>query len=285
MIPEHIKVEIEHDLNNSIVDAQSQSGGDINQAAILSLDSGDSYFLKWNNSAPDSMFETEAKGLELLFDTDTELIIPRVKLVGKNFLLLSLINSGSKKTSSDFDFGVELAKLHQHSSENFGLDHDNFIGKLPQSNTPHSKWADFYLSERIESQVKLGIDSGKFSKSILTKIDSLHQVAERLFPNEPPALLHGDLWSGNYMFTKNGCASIYDPAVYYGHREMDIAMTRLFGGFSKDFYDGYNSEYPIADGFEERIELCNLYPILVHANLFGGGYVNQAIGILDKYCS
>lgn len=285
MIPEHIKFLIESTLNEEIISAKNQSGGDINSAAIINFENGYSYFIKWNGSAPECMFETEAKGLELLSDTDAELIIPEVILMGKDFLLLSLIESGIENPDSSFQFGVELAKLHKNSSNSFGLDHSNFIGKLSQSNSPHQNWADFLISERIESQIKLGMQSGKFGGDTHSKIDSLHKSATNLFPEEPPALLHGDLWSGNYMFTKNGKASIYDPAVYYGHREMDIAMTRLFGGFSSDFYEGYNSEYPLAGGFEDRIELCNLYPVLVHANLFGGGYVSQAAGILDRYCS
>jgi len=283
MILDHISSQIESEVGQKIIASHSQSGGDINQATILNFENGYSCFLKWNDSAPASMFETEAKGLELLSNVNTELIIPKVILMGKDFLLLSLIESGSANSGSDFNFGVQLAKLHRNSSDNFGLGHDNFIGKLPQRNHTHKNWADFFIQERIEPQIKLGVDSGKFSNSSGDKIEKLSSVVEKLFPDEPPALLHGDLWSGNYMFSKTGTASIYDPAVYYGHREMDLAMTRLFGGFSKEFYEGYNSEYPLEDGFEERIQLCNLYPILVHANLFGGGYVNQAIGIMDRF--
>jgi len=283
MIPEHIKSKIEGELNVEITSTRPQSGGDINQAAILNFENGYSRFLKWNDSAPEHMLETEAKGLELLSDADTELIIPEVILIGKDFLLLSLIESGTENSDSGFQFGVQLAKLHQHSSEKFGLDHDNYIGKLPQRNHTHKNWTEFFIQERVEPQIKLGIDSGKFSNSLADKVESLVSVVDHLFPDEPPALLHGDLWSGNYMFSKNGKASIYDPAVYYGHREMDLAMTRLFGGFSNNFYRGYSSEYPLEDGFEERIQLCNLYPILVHANLFGGGYVGRALEILAQF--
>ena len=177
-----------------------------------------------------------------------------------------------------------MAKLHKHSADSFGLDHHNFIGKLPQSNSQKESWADFFISERIEPQIKLGVDSEKFSPAIFSQLNKLHSVVEKLFPPEKPSLLHGDLWSGNYMYTTNGIASIYDPAVYYGHREMDLAMTRLFGGFTKDFYAGYQSEYPLEDGFEERVQLCNLYPVLVHANLFGGGYIQQAKSLLVRFC-
>lgn len=285
MIPEHTKVSIENKLDSKIISTRAQSGGDINQAHILTFEGGESYFLKWNTSAPSTMFATEAKGLKLLSEASTNFVIPRVILNGKDFLLLSLIESRAGNPDSRFQFGVELAKLHKHSSVQFGLDHDNFIGKLHQRNALHKTWNDFFIQERIEPQLKLGIDSGKFPPSTSSNIDKIHSTVEELFPTESPALLHGDLWSGNYLFTNNGKPCIYDPAVYYGHREMDIAMTRLFGGFSQEFYSGYNSEYPLADGFEHRTSLCNIYPILVHANLFGGGYVNQAIGILDRYCS
>lgn len=283
MIPDRIRSVIELKLDDEIISSKTQSGGDINNASIIKLSDGESLFLKWNSSAPDHMFETESKGLKILSDANTDLVIPEVVEVGKNFLLLSLLIPGSGNSGSAYGFGTELAKLHQHSFETFGLNHDNFIGKLPQRNHQRQNWADFFVSERIEPQIKVGIQTGKFESDLIPIVDVLHKTVQDLFPNEQPALLHGDLWSGNYMFTKSGAASIYDPAVYYGHREMDIAMTRLFGGFSSDFYEGYNSEYALADGFEDRIEVCNLYPVLVHSNLFGGGYVRRANEILRQY--
>lgn len=285
MIPDHIKSVIELRLDDEIISSDSQSGGDINNASIIKLSDGEAFFLKWNSSAPEYMFETESKGLKILSEANTDLVIPEVVEVERDFLLLSLLIPDSANTESAFKFGAELAKLHKNSTDIFGLNHDNFIGKLSQSNNQHHNWADFFVSERIEPQIKLGIQSGRFESDLIPIVDAFHKTVQDLFPNEHPALLHGDLWNGNYMFTKNGAASIYDPAIYYGHREMDIAMTRLFGGFSSEFYEGYSSEYPLAIGFENRIELCNLYPVLVHANLFGGGYVNQAIGILNRYCA
>lgn len=283
MIPDHIKSVIELKLDDEIISSKTQSGGDINHASIIKLSDGKSLFLKWNSSAYEYMFEAESKGLKILSDANTDLLIPDVVEAEKDFLLLSLLVPGSENSESAYNFGTELAKLHKQSADTFGLDHDNFIGKLPQSNNQHQNWADFFVSERIEPQIKVGIQTGKFESDLIPIVDALHKTVQDLFPNEQPALLHGDLWSGNYMFTKSRIASIYDPAVYYGHREMDIAMTRLFGGFSSDFYEGYNSEYPLADGFEGRVELCNLYPILVHANLFGGGYVRRANEILRQY--
>lgn len=282
MIPERIKHTIEEKFNDQVVSIKPQSGGDINHAAILQFETSAPIFLKWNVNAPKTMFEAEAKGLKLL--ANSNLVVPEVLLTGDTFLVMSLLKEGSGYSESSFQFGIELAKLHRSTSEHFGLDHDNFIGRLPQSNTQHSDWADFFVSERIVPQVKMGVDSGRLSQTMGTQMGQFAKTIFDLFPEESPALLHGDLWSGNYMFTEYGTVSIYDPAVYYGHREMDMAMTRLFGGFSSHFYEGYNSEYPLSDGHEKRVALCNLYPVLVHANLFGGGYCQQAEAIFSNYC-
>ncbi|MEX0721414.1 MAG: fructosamine kinase family protein [Balneolaceae bacterium] len=261
----------------------SVHGGDINDAARVTLKTGEDFFVKWNKSAPDNMFAVEAKGLDLLRSAGTEIQIPEAKLVGQDFLVLDWIEEGGGKQNTASEFGAELAKLHQNSKAEFGLDHDNFIGRLPQSNTTHSNWPDFYALERIEPQVKMGVESGKLTRTILRLVEKFYQKLGMIFPTEKPALIHGDLWSGNYMFTKNGGVSMYDPAVYYGHREMEISMTRLFGGFSANFYEGYNEEFPLEPGFDERVSIYNLYPLLVHANLFGGSYCRQAEDIIEKY--
>lgn len=283
MLPDSIKSKIQSTLDENIKGFSGVHGGDINQAAKVELSSGDPLFVKWNTSAPESMFEVEAKGLELLHSANTELEIPKVVLQEDNFLLLSWINEGGGQPNSAHEFGIELARLHKNTASSFGLDHDNFIGRLPQSNHQHSNWPDFFALERIEPQVKMGIESGKLTRSVLKDVEAFYAKLGSIFPTEKPALLHGDLWSGNYMFTKSGGASIYDPALYYGHREMELAMTRLFGGFPANFYDGYNEEYPLAEGFESRVNICNLYPILVHANLFGGSYCRQAENIIQRY--
>lgn len=281
MIPESIKLAIESELDITINSAVSLNGGDINQAAKVETNSGDRFFLKWNDSAPKDMFEAEAKGLELLDSALTDLVIPEIYLISDNFLLLEYIEESN--TGSSFDFGVQIAKIHERTNELFGLDHSNYIGRLPQQNKYHADWLEFFIRERIEPQVKLAIDSGKLGAKYHSIFERAFNYTYVVFLDEPPSLLHGDLWTGNYMFTSNGKASIYDPAVYFGHREMDLAMTKLFGGFDQDFYNGYNEECPLKKGFEERFKLCNLYPILVHANLFGGSYVVQAEAILKRF--
>ncbi len=284
MIPDSVIQSVEDTLDEGVSSQQPVHGGDINQAARITSESGDEYFLKWNSEAPEQLFSAEAKGLQLLHEAETGLHIPSVINYDTDYLLMEWIAEGGGKPGSAADFGKQLARLHQHTSPYFGLDHDNYIGRLPQSNSMQSEWADFYIEERIEPQIQRGVKSGKVSRELLHNLTGLYDTVSELFPEEPPALLHGDLWSGNYMFTADGGASIYDPAVYFGHREMDLAMTRLFGGFSADFYQGYESEYPLAPGFEERVSLCNLYPILVHANLFGGSYSRQAEAIFLSYC-
>lgn len=283
MLSQAIQTRIQNELKNSIRAQKEIYGGDINKAAKVELEDGRTFFVKWNNDAPRGMFEAEAEGLKLLKSAGTNIEVPGVKLIAGDFLVMEWIEEGGGQQNSAYKFGQELARLHQTTDQQFGLDHNNFIGRLPQSNTRHGNWPDFFALERIEPQVKMGIESGKLNRSVLGTVESLYKKLGSIFPTENPALIHGDLWSGNYMFTKSGGASIYDPAVYYGHREMELAMTRLFGGFSANFYQGYNEVHPPAPKFDDRVTLCNLYPILVHANLFGGSYCRQAESIINRY--
>ncbi len=279
-IPAAIRKAIEQYLCGTILDSFPIHGGDINRSARLHTEAG-AFFLKWNDTSQADMFTKEAKGLELLASAQSGLIIPEVILKGDHFLLLSYIEEGA--IGNAYLFGSKLALLHKTTNELFGLDHNNYIGVLPQSNHYYPNWLDFFVRERIEPQVKMAIDSGRIDSSLVSIFDRVLNFTYVRFPDEPPALLHGDLWNGNYMWTKDGRTAIYDPAVYFGHREMDIAMTRLFGGFDRQFYDGYNDIYPLEEGVEERIKLCNLYPILVHTNLFGGGYADKATHLLKQF--
>lgn len=283
MIPGSVNNKIQSHFNSEIKSENRVYGGDINQTSVAELASGQKLFVKWNASAPKDMFPSEAKGLKLLASAQTNLVIPHALLAYRDFLVMAFIPKENGQSSSSYDFGVELAKLHQHTDSHFGLDHDNYIGRLPQSNNKHANWPDFFTLERIEPQVKMGIESGKLSRKLFRDVENLYKKLGAIFPNEKPALIHGDLWNGNYLFTANGKTSIYDPAVYYAHREMEIAMTKLFGGFSSDFYRGYNDQFPLDRGWENRVILCNLYPVLVHANMFGGSYSRQAEGIIRHY--
>lgn len=269
-----------------ITGTRALGGGCINPAVALETNSKN-YFLKYNSAQKHpGMFEAEVKGLALLRSTGA-LYIPSVihcgEASGDAFILMELVEQGRPAATFWTDFGSSLARMHKITRSQFGLDHDNYIGSLQQSNREHSTWAEFFMNERIEPQLRLARDAGKINAPVIAHFDSLFIKLGEIFPAEPPALLHGDLWSGNYMRSPQGKACIYDPAVYFGHREMDIAMTKLFGGFTEDFYTGYNNELPLEKGWKQRIDICNLYSLLVHVNLFGGGYVNDVEAIVRRF--
>ncbi|MBL4656480.1 MAG: fructosamine kinase family protein [Flavobacteriales bacterium] len=260
----------------------SVGGGSINQVVQIQTTAG-SYFLKFNSaSLYPQMFELEKRGLEILNEAN-ELSLPEVIGTGQGkeyaFLLLNYIDSGLQGKGFWEEFGAGLAKLHKHSSLLFGLDHNNYIGSLEQSNYQHSSWPEFFIQERLEPQIKMA----GLQPEIITMFSDLYGKLEELFPSEPASLLHGDLWSGNYMTSSTGGPTLIDPAVYYGHREMDIGMSKLFGGFSPEFYSAYNAAWPLENGWENRVDICNLYPLMVHVNLFGGSYLGQVTSILKKY--
>lgn len=292
MIPKQVESLVEQKLNDfteiscEINAIKSIGGGCINQTAKIEASVGD-YFLKWNSPfLYPGMFEAEVKGLKLL-DKQKALIIPAVISSGNtgndSFLLLEYIEKGPNTTAFWKHFGKSLAELHRVCAPFFGLDHDNYIGSLPQSNRNHKDWSSFFIAERIEPQIKLARENGSIANATIARFESLYKKLEDIFPPEPSALIHGDLWNGNFMATQNEQACIFDPAVYFGHREMDIAMSKLFGGFDQKFYDSYNFHFPLQKGWENRIDICNLYPLMVHVNLFGGGYLQQVESILKRF--
>lgn len=261
-------------------------GGCINETGILTTSHGQ-FFLKWNSRArfPD-MLRREQLGLQLL-KKSSPLHVPEVVVAGETqahqFLVLECINAGAKKPSYWQDLGRGLAVQHKRSNSSFGLDHDNYIGSLYQSNASNDSWIDFFIQERLEKQLDLMKLNGYRSSRLDAQFKALYQRLPKILVNEPPALLHGDLWSGNVMVNARGMPCIIDPAVYYGNREMDLAMTQLFGGFPSDFYDAYREINPQEDDFARRCEIYNLYPLLVHVNLFGGSYLTQVQAVLDRY--
>ncbi len=275
---------------------QPLSGGSINQVRLVGFERGQ-LCLKYNTSdyAAD-MLEKEAKGLDLLWQTDT-IRVPKCygfrEIEGGGAILaieyLTPENTAALTTDGYWKaFGLDLAELHLYKSKagkpsGFGLDHDNYMGSLPQSNTWHTSFADFFWNERLAPQLKLARDKGALSNSQVKQFDNLQMRIGEICPEEPPALIHGDLWSGNFVTGPGGYAAIIDPAVAYSHRECDLAMTRLFGGFAPEFYDAYHEAYPLEPGFDDRVDFYNLYPLLVHVNLFGGGYVEQAMGVLKSF--
>ncbi|HEX6983402.1 MAG TPA: fructosamine kinase family protein [Balneolaceae bacterium] len=288
MIPDEVQQQVQQSLGISIESVRSVSGGSINEAARIKLKDGQNRFLKWNQMAGAEMFSKEERGLKLLKRADSELRIPEVFATGETetgigFLVQEFIEQGQPKQSSAPKFGEALAELHRHHGKQFGLDHDNYIGRLSQSNTWHEKWIGFFIEERIQPQLKMAVNSKKLGENTVAHFESLYELLPEIFPEEPPSLLHGDLWSGNYLYDENGRATVYDPAVYYGHREIELAFTHLFGGFSNKFYRAYESAYPLQPGFTKRKDIYNLYPLLVHTNLFGGSYGRQVKSIVKQF--
>lgn len=273
-------------LDETITRVLSISGGDISKAYKIEASSGN-YFLKLNNSTnAHQMFQVEANGLELIRNTNTiktPLVLAQDTFEDTSFLLLEYIESKSPSTQ-DFDtLGQQLAKLHQCTSDTFGLDHDNFIGSLPQSNIKQKTWLGFYTEERLLPQLHLAKKNGFLSDGECPSSIQIKTALAPLLENIKPSLLHGDLWSGNYSISKDGAPYLIDPAVYYGHHEMDIAMSQLFGGFSPTFYEAYFSALPADEHTSTRIDIYQLYYLLVHLNLFGRSYYGAVISILKKY--
>ncbi|MBI2968866.1 MAG: fructosamine kinase family protein [Bacteroidetes bacterium] len=257
-------------------------GGCINNAFCIDTGAG-KFFCKVNDVKKyPGMFEAEAKGLQVLKEAN-EIFVPSFIASGEDkgsaFLILEFIEPGKRVPDFSPLFGQALARMHRRTEKYFGLDHDNYIGSLRQSNKKHDRWVDFFIEERLLPQIQLAGFSGLRAK----RFENLFKKLDDIFPAEKPSLLHGDLWSGNYMVSPQGAACLIDPSVYYGCREMDIAMTKLFGGFDIEFYDAYNREFPLEPGWQKRTDLCNLYPLLVHVNLFGGSYLYQMDSIINRF--
>lgn len=261
-------------------------GGDINTA--YRLDSATSrYFLKVNDAEkyPDMLLK-EAAGLTELRKKG-KLYVPAVLKTGieenQQYLLLEWIEKGRPSASFWTDFGHSLAALHQEPQPWFGWKTTNYIGRVVQDNKQHDTWDEFYTECRIMPLVERLFNLGIFDRTDLNAAGHFCNALDSLFPAEPPALLHGDLWSGNYSITEAGHPVIFDPAVYYGHREMDLGMTQLFGGFDNSFYEAYNEQYPLEPGWQKRMKLTQAWPLLVHAVLFEGIYISKARAILRYF--
>ncbi len=261
-------------------------GGCINDCYTLRTNAGN-YFLKINAaSAFPGMFEAESKGLELL-KTAAGSFVPDVITnfiyEDRQYLILSYIETGIKRPDFWDRFAEKLAALHRNNASQFGLEFNNYMGSLPQQNTFENEWSEFFILHRIETQLDPAVGSGRLAVEIVRRFNKLFSKLGALLPPEPPALIHGDLWSGNFMTGPDGYAKIIDPAVYYGHREMDLAMTKLFGGFADEFYTSYQQYFPHETGFNERVDIYNLYPLLIHVNLFGSSYAPRIEQILKRY--
>jgi fructosamine-3-kinase len=248
-------------------DKQPIAGGDINDAFRARTDDGRTVFVKSHYAAPPSMFEAEAAGLEWL--RTGPLRVPRVLEVADDHLVLEWLELAGRPELGQLGRG--LAVLHALGAPSFGLERSNYLATLPQDNTPAPDWPTFYVERRMRplcTRAGLGVDR---------ELDALRARADRFGPPEPPARLHGDLWWGNVASLAGGEPVIIDPAVYGGHREIDLAMLALFGGLPDALMAAYEEVAPLAPGWRERVALHQLYPLAAHACLFGGGYGAQVV--------
>lgn len=286
MKPE-IKNKIESYLDVKINSSNPVGGGCINEAQIITTSANKSYFLKTNFSSPSDMFLKEANGLKELSKPKV-IRVPQVITVDSKFILLENIKAGSRSKNFWENFGRNFARLHKYHSDSFGFFEDNYIGSTNQLNlaaeNEKNNWKEFYLKKRLMFQINLA-EKNNYLRSELSKaFGKLESKIDAILDDGiKPSLLHGDLWSGNFILDDTGNAALIDPAVYYGDREADLAMTKLFGGFDQKFYSAYNEEFPLREGYQFRENIYKLYHVLNHLNLFGSGYYHQAVSLINYY--
>lgn len=274
----------------TVESTRTVGGGSINSAYVVS-DGKQSYFVKTNSASRLDMFEAEQEGLNEIAASDS-IKVPVPVCVGvdgaQSYIVMEnlAIHRGMGAGSQSIEqLGIDLANMHRHSGERYGWYRNNTIGSTPQINDQCADWVSFYRDHRLGFQYRLAAENG--ARSLEERGEQLMSKLQGFFEGYQPSasLLHGDLWSGNYAIDDNGIPVIFDPATYYGDREADIAMTELFGGFSPRFYSAYNESYPLDSGYRTRKILYNLYHILNHFNLFGGGYQGQAERMTEQLLS
>ena len=232
------------------------------------------------------MFKKEADGINLLYNTNT-VPVPKVigsgEIKGIGYFLMDFIHEGVSSHNTWVNFAENLFHLHQVSNFAFGLDYNNYIGTLTQENEYHEDWVGFFIEKRLYPQFRIALDNLKLTLTHEQKFSKLCDKIPSILTNDKPSLLHGDLWSGNVMVNQSSEVAIYDPAIYFGHHEMEIAYTRLFGTFREEFYTTYFSLANTPKGFYEREQVYNLYPMLVHLNLFGEGYLPGVEYVFNQF--
>ncbi|EFI84186.1 fructosamine kinase family protein [Listeria grayi] len=259
------------------------AGGDINDNYQVIAETGE-YFLKVQPETDADFFEAEAMGLEKLNKVvNTPTVLKTGETDSDAFLLMTYVEPGNR--SNPAELGEQLAQIHRQTADAFGLEEDNYIGSLPQYNGWKADWAEFYIENRLQPQIDFTIQNGYWNANRETQWQRLAEQIRKTYTNieVEPSLLHGDLWGGNVLFNRENKVTFIDPAVYYGDREVDIAMTKLFGSFDDAFYEAYQKNYPLRDDADERIAWYQLYYLLVHLNVFGTSYLGSIDRILKSY--
>lgn len=260
-------------------------GGSINDTYQVVTDLAQSYFLKCNKAAEyPGLFREEQRGLEYLRQhVRTPEVVFETVTGNTQLLLLEWISNGLRTDGFWKGFGEKLAGLHCQTQPEFGFASDNYMGALPQANTYTGNWVDFFTHYRLQPQVELAARNGLMPSRWLSRFENLYRALPSIFAEEKPSLLHGDLWSGNFMCGQDSQVVLIDPAVYYGHRSVDLGMTTLFGRFDKGFYEAYHYHFPLPANYAEQWEIANLYPLLIHLNLFGSGYLESITESLKRF--
>ena len=264
---------------------QPMGGGSINEAYQIKA-AGNAVFCKTNSATKfPHLFSKEKEGLQLLVQhgIKTPAVIDCFEEEDQQVLLLEWIEEGERSSAFWQTFGERLAMLHRTKGSHFGLPNDNYMGSVPQSNTPHEQWCTFFAAERLSPMIERCVGKKLLTPKHLRQFEALQKKLTDIFEEEPPCLVHGDLWSGNFLCNQSSEPVLIDPAVYFGHRSVDLAMTTLFGGFRQPFYDSYHYHFPLPTNYEEQWAVSNLYPLLIHLYLFGSGYRLQIERTLQKF--